>query len=67
MKETNRRYKNKLAIYDSDVCSLNGYDSNSLRSHTAKLWSLITKRGTFEMLIPLCCSINPVRTNNLEN
>ena len=29
--------------------------------HTAKLQNLITKRGTFEMLIPLCCTTNPVR------
>ena len=28
---------------------------------TAKLRNLITQRGTFEMLIPLCCSTNPVR------
>ena len=28
---------------------------------TTKLRNLITKRGTFEMLIPLCCTTNPVR------
>ena len=28
---------------------------------TEKLRNLITKRGTFEMLIPLCCTTNPVR------
>jgi DNA-binding HxlR family transcriptional regulator len=28
---------------------------------TTKLRNLVTKRGTFEMLIPLCCSPNPVR------
>ena len=28
---------------------------------TAELRNLITKRGTFEMLIPLCCSTDPVR------
>ncbi|MGI9012560.1 MAG: winged helix-turn-helix transcriptional regulator [Nitrososphaeraceae archaeon] len=28
---------------------------------TAILRDLITKRGTFEMLIPLCCTTNPVR------
>jgi DNA-binding HxlR family transcriptional regulator len=61
MKETNRMHKNKLSIYDSNICSLNGYDSHTLMSQTAKLRSLITKRGTFEMLIPLCCSTNPVR------
>ena len=28
---------------------------------TAKIRKLITKRGTIEMLIPLCCSTDPVR------
>ena len=28
---------------------------------TAKIRTLITKRGTIEMLIPLCCSTDPVR------
>ena len=30
-------------------------------SETVKLRRLITKRGTLEMLIPLCCSTDPVR------
>ena len=30
-------------------------------SETAKLRKLITKRGTLEILIPLCCTTNPVR------
>ena len=30
-------------------------------AETAKLPKLITKRGTLEILIPLCCTINPVR------
>ena len=30
-------------------------------SETAKLRKLITKRGTLEMLIPLCCTTEPVR------
>ena len=30
-------------------------------SETAKLRNLITKRGTLEILIPLCCSTTPVR------
>jgi DNA-binding HxlR family transcriptional regulator len=30
-------------------------------SETAKMRTLITKRGTLEILIPLCCSTNPVR------
>jgi DNA-binding HxlR family transcriptional regulator len=30
-------------------------------SQTAKLRNLITKRGTLEILIHLCCTTNPVR------
>lgn len=30
-------------------------------TETSKLRKLITKRGTLEILIPLCCSTNPVR------
>ncbi len=30
-------------------------------SETAQLRNLITKRGTLEILFPLCCTINPVR------
>jgi DNA-binding HxlR family transcriptional regulator len=30
-------------------------------AETAKLRNLITKRGTLEILIPLCCSTSPVR------
>ena len=62
MKETKEQKRNKLPIYDN-YCSSNfeDYDSQKLMSHTEKLRSLITKRGTFEMLIPLCCTTNPVR------
>jgi len=38
-----------------------GYDSQKPMLQTAKLRNLVTKRGTFEMLIPLCCTTNPVR------
>lgn len=44
-----------------DACSFEGYSATSLMSETAKLRSLITKRGTLEILIPLCCTTNPVR------
>ena len=30
-------------------------------SETVNLRKLITKRGTLEMLIPLCCSTDPIR------
>jgi DNA-binding HxlR family transcriptional regulator len=42
-------------------CSFEGYDASLLMSETAKLRDLITKRGTLEILIPLCCTTNPVR------
>jgi DNA-binding HxlR family transcriptional regulator len=60
MKEIKRQKVNKLPIYDNS-CSLEGYNSQKLMLQTTKLRNLITKRGTFEMLIPLCCSTNPVR------
>lgn len=42
-------------------CGFTGYDASSLMSETAKLRKIITKRGTLEILIPLCCTIEPVR------
>jgi len=42
-------------------CSFEGYDARSLMAETAKLRKLITKRGSLEILIPLCCTTNPVR------
>jgi DNA-binding HxlR family transcriptional regulator len=44
-----------------DTCSFEGYDPVSLMAETTKLRSIITKRGTLEILIPLCCSTKPVR------
>jgi DNA-binding HxlR family transcriptional regulator len=59
MKETKgQKVKN---LPGSDNCSFEGYDSEKLMLQTAKLRDLITKRGTFEMLIPLCCTTKPVR------
>ncbi|MGA8842410.1 MAG: helix-turn-helix domain-containing protein, partial [Nitrososphaeraceae archaeon] len=37
------------------------YDAATLMSETVNLRKLITKRGTLEMLIPLCCSTDPIR------
>jgi len=42
-------------------CNFAGYDPASLMSETAKIRKVITKRGTLEILIPLCCSTEPVR------
>jgi HxlR-like helix-turn-helix len=62
MNETKRQKVNKLPVYnDNNSCSFEGYDSQKLMLQTAKLRNLITKRGTFELLIPLCCTTNPVR------
>jgi DNA-binding HxlR family transcriptional regulator len=61
--ETNRNNhakRRELPLY-KESCSFEGYDPLSLMSETAKLRKLITKRGTLEILIPLCCSTNPVR------
>ncbi len=52
--------KHELPIY-KDSCNFEGYDASSLMAETAKLRNLITKRGTLEILIPLCCSTKPVR------
>ena len=60
MKETKRQQVNKLSIYDNS-CNFEGYDSQKLMLQTTKLRNLITKRGTFEMLIPLCCTTTPLR------
>ena len=60
MKESKGQKVNKLPIYDNS-CNFEGYDSQKLMLQTTKLRDLVTKRGTFEMLIPLCCSTNPVR------
>ncbi|HZA07900.1 MAG TPA: helix-turn-helix domain-containing protein [Nitrososphaeraceae archaeon] len=42
-------------------CDFSGYDADKLMKETAKLRKLITKKGTLEILIPLCCTTNPVR------
>jgi DNA-binding HxlR family transcriptional regulator len=44
-----------------DKCEFENYDALLLMSETLKMRRLITKRGTLEILIPLCCSTNPVR------
>ena len=44
-----------------DSCNFDGYNASSLMSETSKLRKIITKRGTLEILIPLCCTTKPVR------
>ncbi|MDQ4074402.1 MAG: helix-turn-helix transcriptional regulator [Thermoproteota archaeon] len=48
-------------IQDNKSCGFEGYDNETLMKETAKLRKLVTKRGTLEILIPLCCTTNPVR------
>jgi DNA-binding HxlR family transcriptional regulator len=60
MSETKGQTVNRLPIL-KDECNFEGYDASTLMKETAKVRKLITKRGTLEMLIPLCCSTNPVR------
>ena len=52
--------RRELPIY-RESCNFEGYNPSSLIAETAKLRNLITKRGTLEILIPLCCSTEPVR------
>ena len=62
--ETKRRRRTSIdlpAISQAQPCDFEGYDAISLMTETAKLRKLITKRGTLEILIPLCCTTNPVR------
>jgi hypothetical protein len=58
--KSNNAKRRELPLY-KDVCSFEGYEPSSLMAETAKLRNLITKRGTLEILIQLCCSTNPVR------
>jgi DNA-binding HxlR family transcriptional regulator len=58
--ETKGQQINRLPMYKNE-CSFEGYNAAILMKETAKIRKLITKRGTIEMLIPLCCSTKPVR------
>ncbi len=53
--------RRKILPMAKDSCSFEGYDALSLMSETSKLRKIITKRGTLEILIPLCCTTEPVR------
>ena len=62
METISRRMEKKLPVLDENLgCNFEGYDASLLMSETAKLRNLITKRGTLEILIPLCCTTDPVR------
>ncbi|MGZ5510791.1 MAG: winged helix-turn-helix transcriptional regulator [Nitrososphaeraceae archaeon] len=59
MAETKIQKVKHLPFYDN--CSFESYNSEELMKQTTKLRDLITKKGTFEMLIPLCYTTKPVR------
>jgi DNA-binding HxlR family transcriptional regulator len=58
--ETKRREANQLPMYNIE-CNFKGYDPATLMLETAKLRKLITRRGTLEILVPLCCTSEAVR------
>ena len=65
-----RRSTTGLPIVENNtnqLCDFTGYDADMLMEETAKLRKLITKKGTLEILIPLCCSTNPVRYIKFRN
>jgi len=59
--------KRKSLPMVKDSCSFEGYDAVSLMSETSKLRKIITKRGTLEILIPLCCTTEPVRHKEFKH
>ncbi|HEY0579657.1 MAG TPA: winged helix-turn-helix transcriptional regulator [Candidatus Nitrosocosmicus sp.] len=48
-------------IKDNEFCSFQGYDVDILMRETSSLRKLITKRGTLEILLPMCCTTDSVR------
>jgi DNA-binding HxlR family transcriptional regulator len=48
-------------LEETNSCNFYGYDVENLMKETSELRKIITKRGTLEILIPLCCSTDPVR------
>jgi len=53
----------KLPIVEDTMqsCDFKGYNADTLMKETARLRKMITKKGTLEILIPLCCTTDPVR------
>jgi DNA-binding HxlR family transcriptional regulator len=67
-KRKERTTATKLPIvHDKLLCDFTGYDADALMKETAKLRKLITKKGTLEILIPLCCTTDPVRYIKFRN
>lgn len=69
-KTQNKVKDKKLPILDNEEinpCNFYGYSIESLMEETSQLRNTITKRGTLEILIPLCCSTDPVRYVTFKN
>jgi DNA-binding HxlR family transcriptional regulator len=63
-----RTAKTELPLVQGiEDCDFHGYDADTLMKETAKLRKIITKRGTLEILIPLCCTTIPVRCLKFKN
>ena len=60
------KQKGKSLPVVGDAGSFEGYNAAFLMSETSRLRSLITKRGTLEILIPLCCTTHPVRYKQFQ-
>ena len=54
-------------VQDIEKCDFHGYDADTLMKETARLRKIITKRGTLEILIPLCSTTTPVRYLKFRN
>lgn len=57
---TAARARKALPVFN-ESCVFDGYEPERVMNETKKLRELITKRGTLEILIPLCCTTDPVR------
>lgn len=67
---TREKDSKKLPILDNNEinsCNFYGYSIESLMKETSELRNIITKRGTLEILIPLCCSTDWVRYLTFKN
>ncbi len=59
-KSTESKRAGKALVILHEPCNSTRYDAELLMNETEKLRELITKRGTLEILIPLCGSTDPV-------
>jgi DNA-binding HxlR family transcriptional regulator len=60
--QTKKLGSTRLPILDeNNSCNFYGYDIEDLMKETSELRKIVTKRGTLEILIPLCCTTDPVR------